>query len=151
MPLSRDQILARQGDLPTADVPVPEWGDGQTIRVRGLKSGERLQWGLVQQKVSGGDSEAPDPTALLFVLGAVADNGERLFQTQDVDAVTELRGDVVERVAEKVMGLSGMTTAAQDEAEGKSAATPSGASSSDSPATSDAPPASSETGSPQPN
>jgi hypothetical protein len=151
MPLSRDQILARQDDLPTADVPVPEWGDGESIRVRGLKSGERLQWALVQSKVSSGEADGPDPAALLLALAAVDDTGARLFQTQDVDALTELRGDVVQRVGEKVMALSGLTSEAQQEAEGKSDATPSGDSSTASPETSDAASPNSETGSPPQN
>lgn len=149
MPLSRDQILARQDDLPTVDVPVPEWGDGQSVRVRGLKSGERMKWARTREQYVDGDDKVADPAALLIAMAAVDEAGTRLFQTQDVDALTELRGDVVGRISDKILELSGLTAAAADDAEGKSDATPSGDSSSDSAETSEQPPPSSDSDSPQ--
>lgn len=146
MSLSRDQILARQDDLPTADVPVPEWGAGQSVRVRGLRSRERIEWAkaLDTAKAAGG----PDPAALLVAMAAIDTDGKAIFQKQDVDALTEIRGDVIANISDKVLELSGLTEAAEVEAEGKSDATPSGDSSSNSAETSEQPPPNSDSDSP---
>ena len=138
MSLSREAILAKQDDLPVEDVPVPEWGDDATIRVRGLSSQARWDWAMQRQKAVDGDG-GPEPTSFLVALAAVDDNGARLFQAQDADAIANLRGDVVERVADVVMQLSGLTEKAKAAAAGNSDATQSGDSLTDSPATSDAP------------
>lgn len=138
MSLSRDAFLNQAPPVPTKDVPVPEWGDGATLRLRCLTSGGRLEFALAQQKASAGEP-GPDPTALLVVLAAVDDSGARLFQTQDVDNISEMSGDVIGRLAGEVLELSGLTDQAAKDAEGNSEATPSGDSPSDSPETSDAP------------
>lgn len=137
MSLSRDQILAKQDDLPTEEVPVPEWGDGATVRVRGLSSQQRWDWAKAQQAAT--DSGGAEPTAVMVAFGAVDENGKQLFQTQDADAIAQLRGDVVERIAKQIMRLSGIGEDEQEAASGNSDATTSGASLTDSPETSDAP------------
>lgn len=138
MSLSRDQILAKQDDLPAADVPVPEWGDGATIRVRGLTAQARFDWGIARDKAMAGEA-APEPTSYLIALAAVDDAGNPLFQGQDADAIASLRSDITERLAGKILELSGIGEAAAEAAAGNSGATTSGASPTSSPATSDAP------------
>lgn len=130
--------------MPTREVPVPEWGDGEAVRVRGLSANGRLEFGLASQKASNGEV-GPNPTALIVALCAIDENGARLFQIQDCDALAELRGDVIDRIALAVMDLSGLgatSTATETviaEAEGNSDASPRGDSPSSSPETSAAP------------
>lgn len=133
MALSRDEILKRD-EMPTREVPVPEWGDGETVRVRCLNAAGRLEFGVASQKVISGEP-GPNPTALLVALSAIDDHGARLFHLQDVDALAELRGDVIDRIATAVMELSGLGDDKVAEAEGNSEATPSGTSPSGSPET----------------
>lgn len=138
MSLNADQIRAAT-DMPTAEVPVPEWGEGATVRVRGLSAKQRFDWSLSSQKAAAGEP-APDPLSYLFCLGAINDDGARLFpQAQDADVVAELRGDVIDRVTTKIMELSGLSDVAATDAGKDSTKTPSGSSPTSSPQTSDTP------------
>lgn len=122
--LSRDDIL-KQDELPTTEVPVPEWGDGATVRVRGLTSKARFKWARMAGKAAEG--EGPEPTAYLVALCAIDKDGGRLFTDQDADALAEMRGDIIDRIATAVMELSGLgkgADAAVLDAEGNSGPTP---------------------------
>ncbi len=137
--LTRDQLLSKGAEMPTAEVAVPEFGDGATVRVRGLSSKQRFDWRMSAVKAGEGEP-APDPTAYLVVLGAIDADGARIFPNiQDVDNVADMRGDIVERIADKVMELSGLTDAKAVEAKNDSGASLSGSSPTVSPATSDGP------------
>ena len=126
--------------MPTKEVPVPEWGEGKTVRIRGLGTRGRLSWRLAVTKVDDPAYDGPEPTALLVSLTAIDDNGALLFGLHQVDALAELRGDVIERLAEAAVELSGLGDGPAEDAEGKSGADiPSGDSPSGSPAISVAP------------
>lgn len=135
--LTRDEILSKQGDVPTKKVEVPDW-DG-VVRVRCLSTKARLKWALNRDKALAGDPDVPDPTAYLVTLGAIDDNGALLFQIQDCDALSVMRGDYVDLVSDAILELSGMTDKAAVDAEKNSATSPSGDSPIESPVTSDAP------------
>lgn len=136
--LSKSDFLKRVGDLPTKEIPLPELGDGASVRIRCLTSGGRLQWISAVQSFSDG-KPGPEPNALLVALAAVDDEGNRLYQVQDADAIAEGRGDVVGKIAQAVQKLSGLDDVAAADAEGNSEATPSGDTQSDSPEPSAAP------------
>lgn len=135
--ISRADFLSHADEYPTKDVPVPEFGDGQTLRIRCLSSSQRLIWSDAYAKSQAGEP-GPDPTAVLITLGAIDDAGKALFQLQDVDALAEMRGDLIDRLATEVLDLSAMTEPAAKEAEGNSDATQSSDSPSDSASESDA-------------
>lgn len=137
--LSRAGILAQSDDMPTDTVPVPEWGDGETVRVRMLSTKARLRWVLARDKALGGEEDAPDPSAFLVTLGAIDEHGALLFQLQDCDVLSDMRGDIIERISDRILELSGMTDAAAKDAEKNSAESASSTEPSSSPSDSDAP------------
>lgn len=138
MSLSRLDFLSHADDIPTEEVPVPEWGEGATVRVRCLSIKQRLAWGEAVDNAEQGIA-GPDPISILVVSGAVDDDGKPLFQLQDVDAIVEFRGDIIDRIANKVLDLSGSSEGSLPSAEGKSETAPSLTSPSTSPNDSDAP------------
>lgn len=133
--LGRAELDARQGDIPTTDVLIPEWGEDVGVRVRGLSQAQRSEWNSYLL-----DKDGPDAVSLLVVLGAIDENGNQLYkQVQDVDAVLPLRADVVDRIADAVGSLSGLGGKAVEEAKKDSSVIPSAESPSESADTSDAP------------
>lgn len=134
MALSREQLLARLDQRKYEEV--------EGVRIRSLTSNERVQFARARDNQN---ETRIDPVALLVVLAAVDENGNRLFPTlQDVDAVSAGDGALVDRIADAVMDLSAMSAQAVDDAGKNSEPTPSGDSSSNSAASSEPPPASSE-------
>lgn len=138
MSVTRDQLLSKRDELfPIEEVQVPEIGDSQTIRVRALNARQRWAWAVARDKAIIGEKGTPEPTSLLVAMAAVDDGGKRLFTDSDAEYVADLPGGLVDRVAEKILEMSGLTDKAAVDAEGNSDATQSGDSPSDSPATSD--------------
>lgn len=97
-------------DFQYADVDCPEWGG--TIHVRGLTAGERS---AVARKVKENNPQDLEVTVVLF--GAVDSNGERLFSKNDRDALRKKSNTVINRIARKILELSG----GDDDAVGESA------------------------------
>jgi hypothetical protein len=127
--------------LKTQKVPVPEFGDGVEIALRGLTARQRWTFGQMASKASDGKS-GPEPASYLIAQAAVGDDGKPLFQTQDCDVIAEWPGDLVDRISTVVMEMSGLSQNAAGDAKNDSSPTPSGDSLSDSGVSSDAPPTS---------
>lgn len=94
--LSRDQILSAS-DLPTEEVPVPEWGG--SVFVRTLTIGERLEIAPLM-------GQAEDLTLRLVVLSACDESGARLFADEDGAALATKDGKALERIALAAFRLS---------------------------------------------
>jgi hypothetical protein len=115
--LDRSSILNQQG-LPDEYVPTPEWGKADsTVRVRALTGRERDQWEMGNYDLSRGKESKvtmDNSRARLFVLAAIDEKGDRLFQDSDAGAVGQLHSAPLDRAYEVIRRLSGMTA---DEAE----------------------------------
>jgi hypothetical protein len=127
--LSKDQVLAAD-DRKWEDVPVPEWGG--TVRLLGMSGTERnaYQSSLV---VLGHDGKPQrmnmaDQLAKLVAKCLVDENWERLFSDKEIKALGAKNGAVLERLGQIAQRLSGLRKEDLEDAEGKSAPTPSGAS-----------------------
>jgi len=132
MALDRSAILAAAQNVKTREVDVPELGG--SVFVRGLSSKEwdahqastRIYDGLEQVGIDEGNI-----TARLMVRCIVDEDGKRILEDSDAPAFGDLPIAVVNKVAEAVFDLSGMTEKAQAETEGNSGAAPSGETSSE--------------------
>lgn len=80
--LTRDQILKAQ-DLPSEDVPVPEWGG--TVRVRALTGAERdaFEQSIVEQRGRSARMNLQNLRAKLVALTVVDEEGNRIFSDSD--------------------------------------------------------------------
>ncbi|MBQ9402115.1 MAG: hypothetical protein IJU38_07060 [Clostridia bacterium] len=87
-------------DFVYADVDCPEWGG--TVHVRGLTAGERSS---ISRRVKAGDQQDLEISVVIF--GAVDQNGDRLFTKADRDQLKQKSNTVVNRLARRILELSG--------------------------------------------
>lgn len=93
--VSREELLKSATALPSVDVPVPELGEGATVRVRVLMGHERDRF---DQELSKHKDDLAGLSAVLVAMAAVDESGKRLFSDKDVDTVERLNGIVLNRV-----------------------------------------------------
>jgi len=117
----RNRILAAR-DLKSDVMDIPEW-DGVTIEVRGMSGRVRAKFietmfekGLTNEQDQAKMGAAMIPLFPEFVLDAVCDpsTGERVFEAGDLDELLRKNGAVLERIALKVIELSGLSNQGTD-------------------------------------
>lgn len=129
--LTRGAILGAQ-DLASEMLDVPEWG-GQ-VRVRELSAAQMAAFKARSVDAVDTNSRTVKDGAALFALscwvvaqGVVDADGARVFGDEDVDALGGKSDQVIERLAERILGLSGAGMK-REEAEKNSAASRNGSS-----------------------
>jgi len=112
--LTRDQILTAD-DILSEVVPVPEWGG--EVRVRGLTGAERDRYeaSLIEIQGKRRQLKLHNVRARLVSLAAVDEEGRRLFDDRDVEALGKKSAAALERVASAAQRLSGLTDADVEE------------------------------------
>jgi hypothetical protein len=107
MSLSRESILAAQ-DLQSEDMPVPEWSEGATLKVRGISAAdfERFQAGLVGFRDD--PAKASNIRCRFLVYCLVDDEGKRLFTEEDAAELGRKSPGVIARLYDKAQALSGL-------------------------------------------
>jgi hypothetical protein len=113
-------VAARPYKAETVDVP--EWD--AVIEVRSLPLGERneMMGEVVDEETGKGDFKAMFP-ALLIRACYDPETGERVFAEDDAATINGFDSQVVDRVAEVALKLSGLAEKSKDDAAGKSSET----------------------------
>lgn len=108
----REQIFSAD-DITKELVEVPEWG--VTVEIRSMTAAERAKLG---ENATAGDKTDVGLMYALTVIASVYDpeTGLPVFTDQDRAAILSKNGSVVERLATKALGSSGLTEKAVDEA-----------------------------------
>ena len=101
MVLGKASILSAE-DFKYALVPCPELGGD--VRVRGLSAYEQSQ---ITKKVNA--QQTDDLAVILCIMGIVDESGERVFTVDDKDALKSKSFAVLDRIAKKILELSGST------------------------------------------
>lgn len=109
--LTRKDILGLD-DLQYEDVPVPEWGG--TIRMRGMTAADRDEFELAVMDLKPGKVQV---RALVVMLCAIDDKGQRLFRREDVELLGAKSFSVMNRLHQVAVRLSGLGPGAVDRAE----------------------------------
>jgi Phage tail assembly chaperone len=119
--LDRDTILSKK-NLRSETVDVPEWG-GEVV-VRELTGRERsiyeagfsdsVAGDFREQTLTEKTKRFEDLRAKIIVMATIDDKGSRIFKDSDIDAVNELSGSALDRLASVIMRLSGYTKDEQD-------------------------------------
>lgn len=102
-----DQFLTSPKlERPKEDVPVPELGEGVVIPVWGLNPAERTDFEsrVLQKPKSKGKQRQ-----LWVVECCRNDDGTKIFDASQVDALGQRNGIVVERLIDVALRLSGVT------------------------------------------
>lgn len=87
-------------DFQYADVDCPEWGG--SVHVRGLTAGERTS--IARRAKANGQQ---DLEVSIVISGTVDQNGDRLFTKNDRDQLKNRSNAVINRIAKKILELSG--------------------------------------------
>ena len=98
----REQILAAD-DLGSEDVDVPEWGDGLTLKVRGLNAGEVEEFGRAVN-----DGKLDNLLAKMVAKVVMNGDGERVFTDDDVDALAAKSHVPIQRIFQAAQRVSGL-------------------------------------------
>ena len=120
--LSRDDIL--NAAIKTAEVDVPEWGG--RVKVRELSAHEvtTLGIGMVTDDGKVDRSQVPDMMTQAVVLGAIDEDGKRLFTEQDVELLKGKSFDPIQRIAKAVLDMSGVSRSGQASDDGDGSPNP---------------------------
>lgn len=119
MAITKAEILkaAETYNRKTASVPVPELGEGQTMRVRELSAAEYAPIGAMMMDAHIGRMGATERANVLAVVkGAIDDEGNRLFTDEDEKIVGELPIPVILRVSTAINRLSGIRKSVEEAA-----------------------------------
>jgi hypothetical protein len=98
-------------DRPKLDVPVPELGEGKVIPIWGMTPRERSEFEDRQSRLSK-DQRAKQKTQVrerILVECCRNDDGVKLFTSDQIEQLGKRRGDVVERLVNVALELSGFT------------------------------------------
>ena len=101
--LNREQILAYK-DIQSEVVKVPEW-DGE-VTVQGLSLAEKDNW--TDCIMTDGKVTMKGATALLCALCMRDEQGERMFSSDDMDALDKKSAAALDRVFQVAQRLSGI-------------------------------------------
>jgi hypothetical protein len=103
--LNRQQILAAR-DISTRVIEVPEWGG--EVRIRGLNGAERVKIAQRSMDANGqvSSENALDLMILIPALCLIDDDDRPMFTEDDVAALSEKNGDVLQRIMSAVLELS---------------------------------------------
>lgn len=126
--LNREEIMQKD-DLPKEEVEVSEWGG--TVIVRGMNAKERDIIEGTFLEVQNGKGTLMGIRAKLVVMTTVDDNGERLFNKNDEDALSEKSGSALDKLFLVALSLSGIGDKDLETAEKNLEVVPEGSSSLD--------------------
>lgn len=119
--LTRDQILAAQ-DLQVTRVPVPEWGDGAEVCVRVMTGREFDTFNARIAALAVG--EAFNQRAYVCALTMCDEQGGRLFDVQEVDALADKNAVALDRVYEASCSLNLLREVDREAAKKNASASP---------------------------
>lgn len=108
MLLSRDSIL-KASDIEVEYVEVPEWKG--SVKVTGLTGTEKSDYEATLFKQKGKDVEMNMKNAMvkLVVLTCIDEEGNKIFQRADVEALGAKSGKAISKVYKVAAKLSGLT------------------------------------------
>jgi len=97
-------------DLPKELVSVPEWGGDVFVRTLSGQERDMFEQSMMEGKGKNRDMNLKNIRARLSVLTICTEDGTRLFEAKDVDALGKKSAAALDRifsVAQKLNGLSG--------------------------------------------
>jgi hypothetical protein len=112
--LTKEQILARKGELPRETLPVPELGGDVIVRALSAKERDDYEASSLRRKGNRFEQNLANVRARLVVRAVLNEDGSRMFTDDDADSLGEIIGSAIDRIYDKAAKLSGIT---KDDAE----------------------------------
>lgn len=113
--LSKEEILAAD-DIAREEVEVPEWGG--TVLVRGLTAKEYISLGTDMQVGEGTTvdrEKAKDLMPLVVSMGVIDEDGNSVFEEEDVEALAKKSFAPINRITSKILNLSNVSLGEEGE------------------------------------
>lgn len=133
--LSKEDLLAAD-DVETRVVPVPEWGGDVIVKALTGKQRDEFESSMTRFVEGKPQPNTTNARAKLLVHALIGEDGKRLFDRSDINALGEKNALVLDRLYDIVAEMSGLQDKSEADAEGNSEAGQAGDSISDSPETS---------------
>lgn len=133
--MSRREEILRRTSRTSTTVDVPEWEC--KVEFRSLKAKDRADLIVRYSDDDGALNISALMPELLVLTAYDPDSGERIFAPDDCDAIGEMDGVLIERLAKDAAIISGLYAGAVDDAGKGSSTTPTSDSGSSSPGNSD--------------
>ncbi len=119
MSLSKEQILGTK-DLVGDPVVVPEWGGTVYVGRMSGRELDRIQKWLRDMEGEGASKNAGSKIALLAGMLICDEDGKRLFQESEVEALVEKSHSAMKRIMELALKVNGLTEEEASELVGES-------------------------------
>lgn len=115
----RDAILAAD-DLETRTVEVPEWGVDVGIREMTGKERDAFEGSILDRRADGDVEVDLDQIRVKLLVRVLVDpeTGERLFEVEDMEALSGKSGSVLGRLFNRARKLNGFTPEDMEELAG---------------------------------
>jgi hypothetical protein len=113
MTLTREEILAKRNVRQRVPVEVPDWG---TIYVAKFTARDRDRFEEIVTGGIPGKVNLRNVRAQVVTLLAVKEDGTRLFEDGDADAIGELDSDAVQAIVDAGFKINGLNTDALEDA-----------------------------------
>jgi hypothetical protein len=111
--LTREEILAKRSVRQRVPVEVPGWG---TLHVARFTARDRDRFEEIVTGGIPGKVNLKNVRAQVVTLLAVKEDGTRLFEDSDADAIGELDSDAVQAIVDAGFKLNGLNTDALEDA-----------------------------------
>lgn len=112
--LTKDQILS-SSDLPSEEVPVPEWGGKVFVRTMSGAERDAFEQAIVDARKGKASVNVRATLAVRVVTNAA---GERVFDDEDAEALGKKSGRALGRIFDVAQRLNGFSDKDVDELEG---------------------------------
>lgn len=119
MLLNREQILGHN-DLPTETVEVPEWGGSVIVKALNGAQRDSYEQSLITGSGKNQKMNLINARARLVALSVVDSEGNPLFTSKDVVALSNKSAAALDRIFAAAQKLSGLTKEDMDEMVGNS-------------------------------
>lgn len=110
MTISKSEFLT---PLPTKieEVPLPEFGEGKSIKVHGMTARERAMWERQFQKADGTPRVAryQEFRERLLIACCRDDSGAPMFTLEDIVALSQQQVNVVDRIVNAAKSMCGIS------------------------------------------
>lgn len=114
-PLLTKQVVFSAQDFHFDTVDVKEWGG--SLRVRELSGEERSYCDRILKDIEAGKGTHNTYPAAIIACGAVDEQGNAVFTRQDIPTLSRKADAVLQRVAVRILELSGATVEQQRDIE----------------------------------
>lgn len=111
IPTAEQFLTSSELDRAKQDVPVPELGPGMVIPIWGMTPRERTTWEDRQSRLSDKQKAAHKLQIRERILVECCrnDDGVQIFTLQQIEQLGQKRGDVIERLVNVALELSGFS------------------------------------------